>query len=357
MQRPGEPVSYNGSGMFNNLSRNKKSITANLHHPKGLEAVERLIAASDIVVENFSAGVLERLGLGWQRQQELNPGIIYVSLSGFGHLGRDAAYVTWGPTAQAASGVTAMSGLPDQPPAGWGYSYLDHSAGYYGAVGALMALYARERGGVGQHVDIAQVETGMVLTGVPVLDYQVNGRHYERAGNRSRYPALAPHGIYRCRGDDRWIAIVAETEEHWEAICAVLEAGDLRADARFVSNLARVAAQDLLDEALTEHTRRFDPRELMYLLQASGVPAGVAQHQRDKMEHDPQLEARRFYRTASHPELGEHRFDGLPVRFSRSDWRIDRGAPLLGEHTHEVLTQLLGYSEDEVAEMAAELAV
>ena len=358
MQQPGaEAPSYNGSGMFNNLSRNKKSITVNLHHPAGHEVVERLIAKSDVVVENFSAGVLKRQGLGWERLREINPGIVYVSLSGFGHLGRDASYVTWGPTAQAVSGATAMSGLSDQPPAGWGYSYLDHTAGYYGAIAVLMALYHRERGGEGQHIDMSQVETGMVLGGVPMLDYQVNGRHYQRIGDHSRYPAIAPHNTYRCRGDDRWIAIVAESDDHWRAICDVLGADDVAADARFATNGGRVAEQDALDAALTAHTRRFDARELMYLLQARRVPAGVAQNQRDKMEHDPQLEARGFYARASHPELGEHRFDGFPAQFSRSGWEVARGAPLFGEHTHEVLTELLGYGADEVASMAAELAV
>lgn len=357
MQRPGAEPSYNGSGMFNNLSRNKKSMTVNLHHPAGHEVVERLIAKSDVVVENFSAGVLERLGLGWERQREINPGIVYLSLSGFGHLGRDASYVTWGPTAQAVSGATAMSGLPDQPPAGWGYSYLDHTAGYYGAIAVLMALYHRRRGGEGQHIDISQVETGMVLGGVPMLDHQVNGRRYQRVGNRSRYPAIAPHNTYRCRGDDRWIAIVAESDDHWRTICDVLGADDIAVDARFATNGGRVAEQDALDAALTAYTQRFDARELMYLLQAKGVPAGVAQNQRDKMEHDPQLEARDFYARASHPELGEHRFDGFPARFSRSRWEVARGAPLFGEHTHEVLTELLGYNADEVASMVAELAV
>jgi benzylsuccinate CoA-transferase BbsF subunit len=371
---PQQP-SYNGSGFFSNFNRNKRSVTANLHHPQGHEFVERLIAISDVVIENYSAGVFDRLGFCWERLQELNPRIIYCSISGFGHLGRNAHYVTWGPTAQAVSGVTAMSGLPDHEPAGWGFSYLDHTAGFYGAMAILMALHHRDRTGEGQYIDMAQVETGMVLGGVPMLDYQVNGRTYERVGNRSCYPAVAPHNTYPCAphpgawseaqaqagprttSHDRWIAIVAETDAQWRALCDVVQAPQLAEDPRFATNLGRLAAQDALDAAIAAHSRRFDCRELMYLLQARGVPAGAVQNARDKLEFDPQLQARGFYPVASHPELGEHRFEGFPARFSGARWEVRQAAPLLGEHTHPVLAELLGYDDATVATLFEEGAV
>jgi benzylsuccinate CoA-transferase BbsF subunit len=367
---PAEP-SYNGSGFHSNFNRNKRGITANIHHPRGREAVERLLAQSDVVIENFSAGAFARMGFSWERLQEINPRLVYVSLSGFGHTGPDQSYVTWGPTAQAVSGATQMSGLPDQPPAGWGYSYLDHTAGYYGAIAILMALHHRDRTGEGQHVDMAQIETGMVLTGVPVLDAQVNGRDYVRAGNRSRYPAIAPHGAYRCAADtraepsmsdydvqdDNWITIVAETEEQWAALCEVLQAPELASDERFASNESRKANEDALDAAITERTRQRDAFELMYALQAAGVPAGACQRYDDKLERDPQHAAREFYRTAPHEVLGEHRFEGYPVRFSNARWRMDHGAPLVSEHTAEVLMDLLGFTSEELAEMIGEAAV
>ncbi len=355
------PPSYNRSGFFSNFNRNKLGITANLDHPKGREVVERLIKVSDIIVENFSAFAFEHMGFSWQRLQELNPRIIYISLSGFGHVGRDASYVTWGPTAAAVSGVTFMSGLPDQPPAGWGYSYLDHTAGFYGAIAALLALHHREETGRGQYVDISQVETGTVLTGVPILDYQVNGRHFERIGNHSRWPAVAPHNTYRCADDldglDRWIAIAAESDGQWRALCDVIGCPELTFDPRFATNLARVANQEALDAGIAKRTRGYDAREVMYLLQARGVPAGVAQNARDKLEHDPQHRFRGFFPAAPHSELGEHRFEGLPMRFSDSRWEIRRGAPCLGEDTMEVLTSLLGFSSEEVVALMAEAAV
>ncbi len=357
LQQDPERRTVNGSGFHSNFNRNKLGITANLHRPGGREVVERLIAKSDVVVENYSAGAFARMGFPYERLEELRPGIIYVSLSGFGHVGRDASYVTWGPTAAAVSGATAMSGLPHHPPAGWGYSYLDHTAGFYGAIAVLMALYHRDRTGEGQHIDMAQVETGMVLGGVPMLDYQVNGRHYERVGNHSRWPAVAPHNIYRCAGDDRWIAIVAESDQQWRALCDVLDAPELASDERFATSEARLAEQDALDAAIEEHTRRFEPHELMYALQQRGVPAGVCQTMEDRMERDPQLVDRGYYRAAPHGELGNHRFEGLPMRFSAVRWRMDRGAPLLGEDNERVLTGLLGYSAEELARLAAEAAI
>ena len=357
----GDQPSYNRSGFFNNFNRNKLGMTVNLHHPRGKLVAERLVQASDIVIENFSAGVFERLGFGWERLQELNPRISYITMSGFGQTGRNSHYVTWGPTAQAVSGITYMSGLPDQPPAGWGFSYLDHTGGYFGAIAALMALNYRAETGRGQYVDIAQVATGMTLAGVPMLDYQVNGREYRRTGNHSRWPAVAPHAVYRCKdsleGEDRWIAIAAESEAQWRALCDVLGAAELLTDARFASNLTRVERQDALDACITGFTRRFDSRELMYLLQARGVPAGAAQNTRDKMEYDPQLEHRNFYVQAGHPELGRHRFEALPVHFSDAGSAAPQGAPCLGQHTQDVLTRVLGYSEAEVAELMAEAAV
>ncbi len=355
-QDPENP-SLNRSGFHSNLSRNKRSITANLFHPKGREAVERLLAVSDVVIENYSAGAFARMGFSWERLQEINPSLIYVSVSGFGHVGRDALYGTWGPSAQAVSGATAMSGLPDQPPAGWGFSYLDHSAGYFAAIAVLMALHHRARTGEAQHVDMSQIETGMAVSAVPMLDYQVNGRSYERIGNRSRYPAVAPHNTYPCAGDDRWIAIAVDDEVQWSSLCDVLGLDALCDDPGFADMASRKDHEEELDEAIGAVTCVRDPFDLMIALQEAGVPAGVCQRTDDKQERDPQLTERGFYPTAPHEELGEHRFEGLPMQFSGARWRMDSGAPLFGEHNYAILTDLLGYDEEEFASMVSELAI
>ena len=350
------PPTVNRSGIFNNFNRNKRGITANIHHSRTRELLEQLIAGADAVTENYSPGAFARMGFSFERLRELNPNIIYLSLSGYGHYGRDSSYVTWGPTAQAVSGLTYLSGLPDQPPAGWGYSYLDHSAGYYGAIALLLALRRRARIEGAQRIDLSQVETGMVMCGVTMLDSQINGRPSERIGNRSRHPALAPHGAYRCAGDDRWIAIAVESEAHWRELCAELGAPELAADERFASLEARLAAQDELDAAIEACTRERDPRALMYALQARGVPAGLAQNMQDKMEHDEQLAARGFYRAAPSPELGDRYFEGLPFLLRQLGWDVLRGAPTLGEHIDEVLSEL-GCTPEEISQLRAEAAV
>ena len=346
--------SLNHSGLFNNLNRNKLGITLNLHHPGGREAAERLIAEADVVAENYSPGAFERMGFSWPRLRQLNPELIYLSLSGFGHEGRDHSYVTWGPTAQAVSGLTYLSGLPDQPPAGWGFSYLDHSAGYYGAIALLMALRQRARGAGAQRIDLSQVETGMMMCGVQMLDRQINGRASERSGNS--LPNVAPHNTYRCAGDDRWIAIAAETDAQWQALCEVLNALEIDTDTRFTTNAERVANQDELDRAIEARTRCREPHELMYALQARGVPAGVAQTTQDKMERDQQLAARGFYPMAPSVELGPRHYEGLPFQLRRLGWSVRRGAPALGEHTDDVLRRL-GYRESEIAQLRTEEAL
>lgn len=344
-------------GLHNNFNRNKLGITANLHHPKGREVVERLIACSDIVIENFSSGAFARLGFTYDRLQELREDVIYISLSGYGQTGRDKDYGTWGPTAQGISGLTAMSGLPEHPPAGWGYSYLDHTAGFYAAIAGLMALWHRRRTGEGQHVDMSQVETGMLLTGIQLLDYQVNGTCYSPTGNQSRHPAIAPHSVYPAAGEDRWVALTAESESDWQAICEVLGTQELLDDPRYRTNADRLIHQASLDEAIGAATRCFEAHDLVTTLQARGVAAGVCQTIEDRMERDPQLAARGFYPIAQHTELGEHRFEGFPIQFSRSNWQVRHGGPMVGEHTESVLTELLAFTAEEVADMRSEAAI
>jgi crotonobetainyl-CoA:carnitine CoA-transferase CaiB-like acyl-CoA transferase len=383
---PGAPPgSVNHSGMFSNFNRNKRSVTLNVMHPEGTALLHDLLRVSDVVIENFSPRVFAGWGLTYEAMAAINPAIIYISLSGFGHEGRDREYVTWGPTAQAVSGMTAMSGLPGKPPAGWGYSYLDHTAGFYAALAIQMALYERERSGLGQYIDMAQVETGMVLTGPQVLDYAVNGRGYLASGgppgNRSREPQIAPHNSYRCRDEgggmrdevgqqpsnhppsliphpsDRWVTIVCETEDHWRALCRVMGDPAWTCDERFRTNASRYTHQDALDAHIEAWTRELDPYDVMYLLQMEGVPAGVVQNQRDKSIRDPQLRARGFYARVDHPNLGERDYEGLPFQMSRSAWSVRSGGPILGGHRAEVYRDLLGRTEEQLATLAAELAI
>ena len=349
----GKPT-LNNSGFFNYFNRNKKSILLNVRHPLGMELLHRLIAVSDVVIENFSSGVLDSWELSYEAQKAINPAIIYCSVSGFGHSGRDKHLTTWGPTAQALSGLTMMSGLPGKPPAGWGYSYMDHTAGYYSAIAVMMALHHRNKTGEGQHIDISQVEAGMALTGPAVLDYTVNGRSFRRegmpTGNRAWEPAMAPHNTYRCAGEDRWIAVACRNDAEWTAMVRAM-GEPAWAGARFETLVGRLEHQDELDARIGEWTATRDDYAVMAALQAAGVPAGVCQGPSDRVERDEQFRARGWWTSMPHAELGpEAGIDGVTPRLARTPGTNRTASPLLGEHTLDVMTGLLGMTGDEFAE-------
>ena len=214
-------------GGFNNHNTDKQGITLNIRTEKGKALLAELVKRSDVVTENFAAGVLESWGFGYEKLKALKPNIIYVSNCGFGHVGPYRKFKTWGPIVQAVSGLTFTSALPGQPPAGWGYSYMDHTGGYYMAMAIMLALIHRERTGEGQWVDLACTEAALTLHGPALLDWTVNGRSLRRDGspnsNRNQWPAMAPHGIYPCAGDDEWVAIACRDDADWSSLCAAID--------------------------------------------------------------------------------------------------------------------------------------
>jgi crotonobetainyl-CoA:carnitine CoA-transferase CaiB-like acyl-CoA transferase len=341
-------------GQFNNKNPGKRGLSLNVADPRGLSIAKALLAKCDVVAEGFSPGVLERWGLGYEEQRKIRPDVIYVKQSGMGAFGTYGRFRAVGPIAAALSGMSEMSGLPSPaPPAGWGYSYLDWFGAYSMALSILAALYHRDRTGEGQWIDASQTEAGIMLTQVPVLDWSANGRSWERTGNRSPYEAIAPQGIYRCAGEDRWIAITCATEAHWKALAGL--AGQSLADARFATTAGRVAHHDALDAALTSWTRGFEPYELMMKLQAAGIPAGVCQTAGDRCDNDPQLRHLGWLTELTGTRIGRWPLAEVPVRMSRTPpylgGRPDRAAPLYGEDNTAILTGLLGMSEEEVAEL------
>jgi len=347
-------VGINRSGWFNNVNRNKKSIALNMHHPTGVEIAKRLVAASDVVTENFTPGTMEAWGLGYEDLKLVKPDIIYCAVSGYGPGGRNSRYTSWGPTAQATSGMTAMSGLPGHEPAGWGYSHLDLMPGYLMAVAVLAALHRSRVTGEGAAIDISQIETGIFLSGPRILDFSVNGRPYPGPnGNRAEFLRVAPHNTYACRGEDRWVAIVCRSDDEWRAMTVAMKRPELAADPRFRSNEDRLAHEDELDRDVATWTSGLDAYEVMDTLQAAGVPCGVVQDARDKIERDPQLAHRGFLSKADHPEIGEHRFEGAIPRLTRTPGSVRRGAPLIGEHTEQVLREVLGMDGAEIEEVTA----
>ncbi len=353
----GDKPTRNNSGFFNYFNRNKKSIQLNVRHPMGFDILTKLIAKSDVIVENFSSGVLDSWGLGYEELKAIRPDIIYCSISGFGHSGRDKSFTTWGPTAQALSGLTIMSGLPGQDPAGWGFSYMDHTAGYFAASAILMALHHRNRTGEGQHIDVSQVENGMALTGPAVLDYTVNGRGWRREGmppgNRAWEPAVAPHNAYPCAGEDQWIAIAVMNDAEWQALVRAMDEPEWAADIRFATNAGRLQHQDAIDARIAEWTTVQDARALMSLLQSAGVRAGMVQKASDRFERDAQLRARDWWARLPHEELGVSDFDGVLPKLSLTPGALRTSGPMLGADTAGVMMELLGLTPEEYADHEA----
>jgi crotonobetainyl-CoA:carnitine CoA-transferase CaiB-like acyl-CoA transferase len=343
-------------GQFNNKNPGKRGLSLNVADPRGLAIAKRLLAKCDVVAEGFSPGVLERWGLGYEEQQKIRPDVIYVKQSGMGAFGTYGRFRAVGPIAAALSGMSEMSGLPSPaPPAGWGYSYLDWFGAYSMALSILAALYHRDLTGEGQWIDASQTEAGIMLTQVPVLDWSANGRSWERTGNRAAYAEIAPQGIYRCAGDDRWIAITCATEAQWQALATAAGHAEWLADPRFATVADRITHHDALDAALSAWTRGFEPYELMLKLQAAGIPAGVCQTAGDRCDNDPQLRHLGWLTELTGTRIGRWPLAELPVRMSRTPpylgGRPDRAAPLYGEDNEAILTGLLGMSAAEVAEL------
>lgn len=352
----GERGNEAGAG-FNNHNVEKLGITLNLKTDRGRELLTELVKQCDVVSENFASGVMKRLGFHYDDLVKIKPDIIYVSNCGFGHTGPYVDFKSWGPIVQAVSGLTMTSGLADQPPAGWGYSYMDHTGGYYMAMGILGALVHKMNTGEGQWVDMSCTEAGAALHGTAILDHSVNGRPMRREGspdsNRSSGPAMAPHGVYPALGDDEWVAIACRDDRDWAALAGVVDAPWANED-RFVYLVGRLAEQDALDALVGEWTATLPRAQVAAALQAVGVPASTVARQPERMDEDPNNAAWGLFPTATHTQLGEVRVDGNPVHLSETDWDISAGAPCLGEHNDQVYGEILGLSNTEIDELRAE---
>ncbi|PYM94730.1 MAG: acyl-CoA transferase [Candidatus Rokuibacteriota bacterium] len=346
-------------GQFNNKNPGKRGISLNVRHPKGLEIARHLVAMSDVVAEGFSPGVLDSWGLGYEALRAIKPDIIYVQQSGMGAQGTYGRFRTVGPIANSFSGLSEMSGLPEPAmPAGWGYSYLDWMGAYSFALAMLTALLHRARTGEGQWVDASQSEVGLMISGTTILDWSANGRIWSRYGNRSPYKPAAPHNVYACAGEDRWLAIACFTEAEWRAMAGVAGHGEWANDVRFKDLAARLRHQDALDTLVGGWTKSQDAYHAMLALQRAGVPAGVCQTAEDRCDHDPQLAALKWLTEVTGTKIGRWPLAEVPVKMSESPahigGRLDRGAPCYGEDNEYVYGELLGMSSQEIKALADE---
>ncbi len=345
-----------GSGFINHNTE-KLGITLNLRTERGRELLAELVRVSHAVTENFAAGVMERLGFGYERLRELRPGVVYVSNCGFGQTGPYRPFKSWGPIVQAVCGLTHTAGLPGREPAGWGYSYMDHTGGYVMAIALLAALYHQRRTGEGQWVDLACIEAGIAMTGPAALDATVNGRMLRDDdavhSNRSPHPAMAPHGVYPCRDDDSWVAIACRDDRDWAALVEVI-GEPWSKDSALATVEARLAGEDALDDDLATWTAARGRDDIVAQIRAAGVPAAPVARPPERCDKNPALTAWGLWPTITHSKHGPVRVDGQPVHLSATDWRIERGGPTLGEDNERVLGEVLGLTTAEIGRLAAE---
>ena len=335
---------WNQQGSFNKLSRNKRSLAIDLKSAEGRELFLRLVAESDVVIENFSARAMERLGLGYERLRAANESIIYVGMPGFGRSGPYRDYVALGPSIEPMTGLASLMGYGDGTPRVTSKAVPDAIGGTHGAAAVVSALQRRARTGTGCAVDLSQHEASVELLGEYFVDYQLTGRTPAVVGNG--HAEWSPHGTYPCAGEDHWIVIAARDEAEWRALSALAARGWTE-DQRFATAKVRREHTEAIDEAIGGWTRGFAAVELMSRLQAAGVPAGAVLSA-PEMLADPHLRARGFFVTLDQPDVGEIVYPGTPVQFDgrrRSDWVP---APTLGQHNAEVLGGLLGLTDGEI---------
>ncbi len=343
-----DPKKWNKKPDFAKLHRGKKSFTVNMKMEKGCGLVKELVKISDVLIENYGLGVLERWGLDYPQLKELNPSCILVRVKGLGSTGPHAADLTWGPNLGNIMGSTYLWNRPGATTATAEprTQHPDFMGGVTGAFAVVLALMHRKKTGRGQWIDNAQLEIGASVLGPRYLEYSVNGREPQPEGNRSFI--AAPYGAYPCKGDDRWCVIAVYTQDEWDRLSRLLEVSGLDPNGKFATHLERIRHRDELDRWIQTWTSQLDPYEVMEKLQGIGICAAVVQDVEDQFKRDAQYAARGFFVKLNEPEGGEMVTEGIPVRLSKTPGMVRGPAPLMGEHTYEVASKLLGLSDDKI---------
>ena len=348
-------------------NRNKRALALNLATDEGKSVALELCLKADVVIDNFSAGVLDRWGIGYNAIHKQNKRAIYVQMSGMGDGGPWSKFVTYAPTIHALSGLTHATGVSGREDIGIGFSYNDHQAGLHGAVAVLAAIEQRHRTGIGHRVDISQFEVGVNFLGPSLLDYFANGVAARPVGNDLPYDHAAPHGCYPCKTDptnahdivgldERWIAIACMTDTQWSALKAVMQHPEWAASEDFDNVQGRLTHKRAIEENLSAWTQEQDAYDLMQRCQAAGVPAGVVQDGADLMERDPQLAKAKFSRPMEdvHPDLGPTWVDALPIHFNATPCDQYQRVRVIGEDNAAVLEDWLAMSAHDVAAKEAD---
>jgi benzylsuccinate CoA-transferase BbsF subunit len=336
------------------LSRNCLSISLNMAQPKAREMAGELIKISDVMIDNYTPGVLKAWGLDYAQVKEINPRIIQASMSGWGNSGPMAPEPAYGPSISAYSGLGALIGYEGEPPLGEHTAYNDPASAMVTFFAIMAALYDRGKTGEGQFIDSSEWEAVNVLMGKEILDYSMNRRSAVARGNR--HPWMAPHGCYRCQGEDNWVSIACATQEEWEALCTATGNPQWIVDDRFADMYCRLTNKEELDKIITGWTANHTYYEVMEILQNAGV-AAVPVFSAEALFVDPHTQAQEYFVHVPHPlEPGEYVFTA-PWKMSETQPIIHRHAPLLGEHNEYVFCELLRIPKEELARLIEEKVV
>ena len=339
---------WNCGALFHDLGRNKLGLTLDLGRPQGKEHLLTLARISDVVVENFSAGVMASLGIDYPVLREVRPDVIMCSMPGYGRTGPYRDFRAMGLSMDAISGLAWATGYPGGPPMRQGVSYGDPIAGVTGAFAILTALEHRAVTGQGQHIDLSQAEAITSLLPDTIMDYAMNQRNGAREGNAHSW--MAPHGCYRTRGEDQWITIVVTNDEQWDALCRVMGNPVWSKEERFRAQIGRWDHREDLNRYMEAWSSEQDAAEIFHQLEQAGVSAGPVLTAKGLVE-DQHLNARGFFTTVRHPEAGEFLLRMPPWKLSAAPQPALGLAPFVGEHRLWALKEVLGLSSEEVEAM------
>jgi benzylsuccinate CoA-transferase BbsF subunit len=359
---PGK-TGYNVSGYFNNYNAGKLDVRINLNTERGKRMAEKLIAWSDVFLTNFTPRIIEKWGLVYEELVKLRPDIIAVYQPMQGFDGPHKHFMGFGAVLSPITGYNYLCGFPHRPPMGLGTNYPDYviNPGHT-LVAILAALRHKRRTGEGQRIELAQMESSVAPLAPALMDYANNGHVQTRNGNRIEH--AAPHGAFRCadntwqdQPEDRWCTIAIFTDDEWGTLVEAMGSPEWALHRRFDTLAGRKEHEDDLEAKITEWTRPQKAEDVMRLLQSKRLPAGAVYNARDMLESDEHLKDRSYYVYLDHPEAGRTAYDGPPFRLSKTPGVLRAPAPLLGQHDEQVCKEILGMSDEEVAEALVEQAL
>ncbi len=335
----------NSNAYFCTWNRNKRSVTLDMDQPEAREVARKLVAKSDVVIENFSPRVMVNWGMLYEELKEVKKDIIMVSMSGMGKTGPWRDFTAFGSTIQSLCGLTFLSSYNKDLPVGLGYSYADIIAGLYSVLAILAALEYRNNTGLGQFIDLSEYEAACTVIGTVFFDLTANRIEIQPQGNRSDHVPAAPYGCYPCLGDDRWCAIAIFEEHEWKALCRIMGHPYWAKEDIFSTMVERKKHEAELDEYIEKWTINQRAEEIVQRLQDVNISSGIVQNAED-LTSDPHLLARNFFKEIDHSILGTTRTDRCPIIFKGADEGPWKPSPLLGEDNQIVYQELLGLSED-----------